>query len=90
MRLASTVLVCLIVLPVHAQNTADADVARVRAHPKFAQAMAALDTDHDRLVQEIITLTEIPAPPFAEDKRAHIRQRQEGNPLWLFPFFCFP
>jgi di/tripeptidase len=69
MRLASAVLVCLIVLPVHAQNTADADVARVRAHPKFAQAMAALDTDHDRLVQEIITLTEIPAPPFAEDKR---------------------
>lgn len=70
MRLASAVLVfCLTLVPVQAQNTADADVARVRAHPKFAQAMAALDKDHDRLVQEIITLTEIPAPPFAEDKR---------------------
>lgn len=55
--------------PAAAQNAADADVARVRSHPKFRQAMAALDADHDRLVREIITLTEIPAPPFAEDAR---------------------
>ena len=32
--------------------------------------MAAIDRDHDRLVSEIITLTEIPAPPFKEDTRA--------------------
>jgi di/tripeptidase len=32
--------------------------------------MAALDRDHDRLVAEIIQLTEIPAPPFKEDARA--------------------
>jgi acetylornithine deacetylase/succinyl-diaminopimelate desuccinylase-like protein len=31
--------------------------------------MAALDADHDRLVREIVTLTEIPAPPFGEDAR---------------------
>jgi acetylornithine deacetylase/succinyl-diaminopimelate desuccinylase-like protein len=31
--------------------------------------MAVIDRDHDRLVSEIIRLTEIPAPPFLEDKR---------------------
>ncbi len=31
--------------------------------------MAAIDKDHDRLVAEIIQLTEIPAPPFKEDAR---------------------
>jgi acetylornithine deacetylase/succinyl-diaminopimelate desuccinylase-like protein len=51
------------------QSDADAAVARVRSHPKFARAMAALDEDHDRLVQEIITLTQIPAPPFMEEAR---------------------
>ncbi|HSF99530.1 MAG TPA: M20/M25/M40 family metallo-hydrolase, partial [Vicinamibacterales bacterium] len=52
------------------QAQAEADVARVRAHPKFAAALAALDADHERLVNDIITLTEIPAPPFKEDARA--------------------
>lgn len=52
-----------------AETQADADVAAVREHPKFALAMASLDQGHDRLVQEIITLTEIPAPPFMEDAR---------------------
>ena len=65
----SVTLLLLMLAPVQAQNPADADVARVRAHPKFAQAMAALDADHDRLVREIIMLTEVPAPPFGEDAR---------------------
>ena len=55
---------------VRAQQTPDAAVAQVRAHPKFKSAMAAIDSDHDRLVREIVTLTEIPAPPFKEDARA--------------------
>ena len=37
--------------------------------PKFKAALAALDRDHDRLVAETIQLTEIPSPPFKEDKR---------------------
>jgi len=53
-----------------AQQAPDAAVAQVRAHPKFKTAMTAIDTDHDRLVREIVTLTEIPAPPFKEDARA--------------------
>ncbi len=38
--------------------------------PKFKAAVAALDKDHDRIVADIITLTQIPAPPFKEDARA--------------------
>ena len=44
-------------------------VNRVASDPKFKAAMAALDKDHDRLVAEIIQLTEIPAPPFKEEQR---------------------
>jgi acetylornithine deacetylase/succinyl-diaminopimelate desuccinylase-like protein len=69
MRVALILFLLVSLAPVQAQNAADADVARVRAHPTFAQAMAALDADHDRLVREIVTLTEIPAPPFGEDAR---------------------
>jgi acetylornithine deacetylase/succinyl-diaminopimelate desuccinylase-like protein len=69
MRVALTLFLLVSLAPVQAQTPADADVTRVRAHPKFAQAMAALDADHDRLVREIVALTEIPAPPFGEDAR---------------------
>src|SRR5690349_19211743 len=51
------------------QDTPDARVKRVVADARFGAAMTAIDRDHDRLVAEIIKLTEIPAPPFMEDKR---------------------
>ena len=70
----------------------DAAVKAVIEHPKFKTAMAALDKDHDRLVSEIIQLTEIPAPPFKEAARAkaylamlkahglaNVEQDAEGN-----------
>jgi acetylornithine deacetylase/succinyl-diaminopimelate desuccinylase-like protein len=60
--------VCLS-LAVTAQDTPDARVQRVLADARFGAAMAAIDRDHDRLVSEIIKLTEIPAPSFMEDKR---------------------
>lgn len=37
---------------------------------RFQAARAKLDADWDRLVQDVITLTEIPAPPFGEENRA--------------------
>jgi tripeptide aminopeptidase len=54
-----------------ARQTPDAaaSVSRVVNSPRFGQAMAAIDRDHERLVSEIITLNEIPAPPFMEEKR---------------------
>jgi acetylornithine deacetylase/succinyl-diaminopimelate desuccinylase-like protein len=60
---------CLVGLAAWTQATPDDAVKRVADDPKFKAAMAALDKDHDRLVAEIIELTEIPAPPFKEDQR---------------------
>lgn len=37
---------------------------------KFAKAQSSLAGDYDRIVKDIITLTEIPAPPFKEQARA--------------------
>jgi len=51
-------------------QAADTSVAAVRNSPKFAAAIADIDRNHDRLVADIIALTEIPSPPFKEDKRA--------------------
>jgi len=45
------------------------DAARIVASPAFKAATAVLDKEHDRTVSDIITLTEIPAPPFKEEAR---------------------
>ena len=42
----------------------------VLATKGYQAAVHVLDRDHDRLVEEIIKLTEIPAPPFKEAERA--------------------
>src|SRR5262245_16672005 len=48
---------------------ADAAVKRVMDDPHVAQAFSILDRDHDKMVADIVSLTEIPSPPFKEDKR---------------------
>jgi len=52
-----------------AASSPDAIIKRIVDDPKFAAARADLDRNHDRLVAEIVSLTEIPAPSFKEDKR---------------------
>lgn len=47
-----------------------ATIQRIEASPAFAKAMAAIEAGHDKWVADIITLTEIPAPPFKEAARA--------------------
>ncbi len=51
-------------------SAADKAIAGVRANPAMKAALSALAADHDRIVGETITLTEIPAPPFKEEARA--------------------
>ncbi len=51
-------------------QTFDAAVAGIISNASFKQAAAFLDSDHDRFVRELVSLTEIPAPPFKEQKRA--------------------
>lgn len=53
-----------------ATPAATATIKRITASPVYAKAVAALDAGHDRWVQNIITLTEIPSPPFKEAVRA--------------------
>ena len=93
----ATVAACLLSLSLAAQtSTHDGTVAKVRAGDGFKKALAVLDRDHDRLVQEIITLTEIPAPPFKEAARGKaylemlrasgltdVEQDDEGNVMGL-------
>ena len=69
MRLTSLALIALLFWSAPAQDSPDARVKRVLDDPKFKVAMAVLDREHDRIVTDIVTLTEIPAPPFKEDKR---------------------
>jgi tripeptide aminopeptidase len=47
------------------------EISEIIASPQFREAIDTLRRQHDRLVEEIITLTEIPAPPFKEQRRAH-------------------
>jgi tripeptide aminopeptidase len=54
---------------VHAQ-TPDVRITQLVAGDAFKNATAFLERDYDRFVNELITLTEIPAPPFKEQKRA--------------------
>lgn len=51
-------------------SQAERAVHEIRESPGFRKAMATLDREHDRIVADTITLTEIPAPPFKEQKRA--------------------
>jgi tripeptide aminopeptidase len=68
MRLAVAALIALWSL-LFPQESPDARAKRVANDPRVASAMAAIDRDHERLVGEIIQLTQIPAPPFKEDTR---------------------
>jgi tripeptide aminopeptidase len=47
----------------------DTTVGRIQADARFSAAWAAIERDHERILTDTITLTEIPAPPFKEDKR---------------------
>jgi tripeptide aminopeptidase len=50
-------------------GNADRTVQAIRASAGFKAAMASLDREHDRIVEETIALTEVPAPPFKEKAR---------------------
>ncbi|MDG2527787.1 M20/M25/M40 family metallo-hydrolase [Caulobacter endophyticus] len=45
-------------------------VQKIIGGPGFKAAVKQLDADYERTVADIVTLTEIPAPPFKEEKRA--------------------
>jgi di/tripeptidase len=59
----------LVALPAAAAPDPAKSVTKLVASPAFKAAAAKLDADYDRTVADIVTLTEIPAPPFKEEAR---------------------
>ena len=57
-------------MPPSSAPTPGDTIAAILADPRFQAATAVLEREHDRTVEDIVTLTEIPAPPFAEEARA--------------------
>ncbi len=71
--LLPAVLLATAAMPAAAQGVDPAHLAAMKklmASKAFATARASLDADYDRIVKDIITLTEIEAPPFKEAVRA--------------------
>lgn len=79
-RTTSTMMRCLLPLAIAftsapavtdaATPAQQATITKVRADPAFTDAIAHLDREHDRFVAETIRITQMPAPPFKENKRA--------------------
>ena len=67
-------------------QTPDASVKAVLASPGFKAASAHLDTAHERLIQEIVQLTEIPAPPYHEAARgkAYLEMLRQAGLVRLY------
>jgi hypothetical protein len=58
-------------VPASAATTdADATIRQIAAEPSYRAAAAALDSGHDRWVEDIVAITQIAAPPFKEEDRA--------------------
>jgi acetylornithine deacetylase/succinyl-diaminopimelate desuccinylase-like protein len=69
MRRLGILCVLALLFPVQAQ-VPDAAVKQFLDSAEYKQATAFIGRDYDRFVRELITLTEIPAPPFKEAARA--------------------
>lgn len=50
--------------------TTDQTIATIRADAAYLKACEVMRAEHERMVADIVTLTEIPSPPFAEERRA--------------------
>jgi acetylornithine deacetylase/succinyl-diaminopimelate desuccinylase-like protein len=73
LRITPVLFCYLCIASLHASDLGGAEDTRARQlveSPSYKGAIAAFDRDFDRFVNELITLTEIPAPPFGEKRRA--------------------
>jgi tripeptide aminopeptidase len=68
---AFTAALFLLLLPPHvAGSPEDARARKLVSSAPFKAAVAEFERDYDRFVEELVFLTEIPAPPFGEKARA--------------------
>ena len=69
--MSSRLLLCALLLIVPARAFAQTtDVRKILDSPQFKAATAFIQSDQPGFVKELIELTEIPAPPFKEERRA--------------------
>ena len=73
--------VVLVSASVAAAATPAETARKVLSSPVYLASVAQMDREHERVVSEIVTLTEIPAPPFKEAKRAALIRHAEGTGL---------
>ncbi len=101
MRIVNVIgLFALLPLAAHAQpgEAARLEVARIQSSEAYARAIEHVDEDYERFVDELIELTQIPAPPFMEQERAAayleklrelgldaVHQDAEGNVMGIRP-----
>ncbi len=55
--------------PAAAASQVPPELAAVLASKRFDAAREALRLDHPRMIEQLVTLTEVPAPPFGEEER---------------------
>ncbi|QLC21523.1 M20/M25/M40 family metallo-hydrolase [Parasphingopyxis sp. CP4] len=55
-----------------APDTYDAEVVQMREDPRMVAAFAHLNETHEARLADMITLNEVPAPPFGEEARAAV------------------
>src|SRR5262252_548409 len=70
MRIAPKVALLILLAPSLWAQSPQAMVDRVVTDPRLKTAEQFIRSDHDRVIREIISLTEIPAPPYMEMERA--------------------
>ena len=70
LALALAAAFCAPAAQAQAAPPAAAEASRILASPAYKAAVAVLDREHERIVEDGISLTEIPAPPFKEEARA--------------------
>ena len=93
----SSSLIVAQMIAVAAAGASDARAQAVLASPGYRATIGQIDREHDRVVDDIVTLTEIPAPPFKEAARAaayramleqagleNVEIDAEGNVLGLY------
>lgn len=78
MRPFAIILVCLGIAwagGANSEPSPEIAVSRLASSPRFAAVQAALKADYERTVADIIRITEVPAPPFAEHRRAEMLRK---------------
>ncbi len=70
MKMLRAFLIVVLVPTIAGSQSADDRLAGIQQAPAYQEALEFIESDYDRWVEELIELTEIPAPPFKEEERA--------------------